>query len=341
MKMLALIAAGLLFIQRHAKKVKTLTVVNMLFFGLAAVGSWMMPNVSVLEYSQLAVYIILACTTLLSLTAEEPFTMQYAKETTPEAIWSHPLFQRINRILTVMWALLFSLGALFAGLTVSGMLNHTAGLLLANSWCVLGFIANLLLPPYMQRRYAEKLRGPKRPELEWEPTVLPAAPAQGGHYDVIVIVIPETFEAWRDSLIERFPEERGSIRGLFAELATCFAQMRTVFAPDRLTPYIPHTMEEMNRFAQENPNYLRWQGRTWKELLTTYTANQDIHRELSFLAGYVGDAGEETQADSMIPLMGYFSSDRAAARRRWPMPSLRVFASVGERCSFRRTYRQL
>ncbi|BAU27967.1 all-trans-retinol 13,14-reductase [Aneurinibacillus soli] len=394
--LLAVLAAlGLLIMQIRVKKVKTLTAVNALFLTLAIIISSIMPNVNILAYSQLAVYAILACTTLLSLGIGELFTMQYAKDTTPEAIWTHPLFYRINRILTGMWAGVFTLCAIFAALTTFGVLDRTIGILLANAWCVPGFIANMMLPPYMQRRYAESMRGTKRPELDWEPVVSLEASVQAGQYDVIIVgsgiggltagaelaaagarvlvleqhmlaggacttytrrggfrleagvesvsgldeggplrhllarhglldriewlkntyefrdgeehtIIPETFEAWRDRLAERFPKEKEHIHALFTELAICFTQMRTVFGPDRLAPRIPNTIEEMNRFAEQNPNYLRWQGRTWKELLSTYTSNQAIHRELSFLAGYVGDAGEETSADAMIPLMGYF-----------------------------------
>lgn len=36
-----------------------------------------------------------------------PFTEQYARESTPREYWSTPLFKKINRVLTLMWGLVF------------------------------------------------------------------------------------------------------------------------------------------------------------------------------------------------------------------------------------------
>lgn len=37
-----------------------------------------------------------------------PFTEQYARESVPREFWSSPRFQQINRQLTLMWALVFT-----------------------------------------------------------------------------------------------------------------------------------------------------------------------------------------------------------------------------------------
>jgi intracellular septation protein A len=41
-----------------------------------------------------------------------PFTEQYAREATPRAAWSLPEFKRANRVLTMVWGVVFSLAAL-------------------------------------------------------------------------------------------------------------------------------------------------------------------------------------------------------------------------------------
>jgi hypothetical protein len=46
-----------------------------------------------------------------SLLVGNPFTLPYAKETTPEKYWDSPLFLRVNRIITLAWALSFTLSA--------------------------------------------------------------------------------------------------------------------------------------------------------------------------------------------------------------------------------------
>jgi hypothetical protein len=40
-----------------------------------------------------------------------PFTEQYARETTPEEYWSTPVFKGVNRVLTLMWGIVFLVSA--------------------------------------------------------------------------------------------------------------------------------------------------------------------------------------------------------------------------------------
>jgi uncharacterized membrane protein YfcA len=50
---------------------------------------------------------VLAAVALGSL-AFVPFTEQYARESTPREVWDQPAFKRTNRILTLMWGLVFA-----------------------------------------------------------------------------------------------------------------------------------------------------------------------------------------------------------------------------------------
>lgn len=72
-------------------------------------GDWMD------TYSTTISSAVLAVVALGSL-AFVPFTEQYARESTPPEVWDQPAFKRTNRILTLMW------GLVFAALAVCGFI---------------------------------------------------------------------------------------------------------------------------------------------------------------------------------------------------------------------------
>jgi uncharacterized membrane protein len=101
--LLAIPSAG-----RHGG-VKMLDVVTIVFFVvLAIVGAvvgahdrdWLD------RYSMVISSGALGLVALASL-AFVPFTEQYARESTPPEVWQMPAFRRINRVLTLVWALAF------------------------------------------------------------------------------------------------------------------------------------------------------------------------------------------------------------------------------------------
>jgi hypothetical protein len=71
------------------------------------------------EMSSLA----LAAFTFGSLLVGNPFTLPYAKETTPREYWGSPIFLSINRIITLVWALAFTVAAA-AGLYGNSILDE-------------------------------------------------------------------------------------------------------------------------------------------------------------------------------------------------------------------------
>ncbi|MGO0062481.1 phytoene desaturase family protein [Brevibacillus fluminis] len=390
-----LIVGWMLYSQAKTRSLKTLTIINAAYFVIATIVTLFDPNTNILEYGLVTTYVILAVTTTLSLFVGDLFTIQYAKETTPQAVWTHPLFTSINRRLTVIWSVSFTLSALFACLTQFAILSGVAGTVLTYIWMIPGLIANSVLPPRMQRQFAERMKTMQPQELNWNPAIADAPPAEPYHYDVIVVgsgiggltaavelaalgskvlvleqhylfggacstytrkggfkfeagvesisglgeqgpvnhllkrhglegaitwlkntyeyrdgnqtkIIPNDYWAWRDQLIAEFPHERTGIEAMFTEIKACYDGMYSVFAPDRLCPRKPESMEEMTRFAEMYPEFLRWSTSTWKEFLDGFVREPALRAQMSMLTGYVGDAGEETPAGTMIALMGYF-----------------------------------
>lgn len=80
-----------------------------LFAGLAAFAmsegadSWLIASVRLRVDGGLLLIV------LISLAVRRPFTMQYARERTPEQAWATPAFIRANYIITAAWAAAFAL----------------------------------------------------------------------------------------------------------------------------------------------------------------------------------------------------------------------------------------
>ncbi|MCV7302287.1 hypothetical protein H7J93_21930 [Mycobacterium barrassiae] len=120
-------------------KVHALEVFGLVFFaGLAAVGVF--ANDNVIRFLEVwageLTNISLACFAWLTLLVRRPFTIGYAKDTTPQEYWDSPLFKRTNNVITAVWAGAFTFAA--AAGFVGDFFLHDAG----NFWT--GWILQLV-----------------------------------------------------------------------------------------------------------------------------------------------------------------------------------------------------
>ncbi|MFH5924979.1 hypothetical protein [Roseomonas xinghualingensis] len=111
----ALVAAGLILRDRLLlrRSVKLLELGTMVLFAGLALYTAFTAQAWTIPLARLVVDAGLLVIVLLSLAIGLPFTLQYAREDTPEAIWAEPEFLATNRSITAVWA-----GA-FAVLTVA------------------------------------------------------------------------------------------------------------------------------------------------------------------------------------------------------------------------------
>jgi multimeric flavodoxin WrbA/putative sterol carrier protein len=111
------------------------------------------------RYAAAALYFVLFLVAVLPpLLGKDPFTTWFARKDTPEAVWNTDLFQRINRHLTGLWAILFAVGAV-SGLVpgifgLRGLLQGAIFEMLLPGLFLLGVgvPANRLYPAYCQRK---------------------------------------------------------------------------------------------------------------------------------------------------------------------------------------------
>jgi hypothetical protein len=102
----ALLASALLCARERLRgqAMKVLEVGSLALFGLltaytlVAAPDWTVATV------RLAVDLGLLAIALVSLAIRRPFTLQYARETVPEAFWQMPVFYTANRNISAVWA---------------------------------------------------------------------------------------------------------------------------------------------------------------------------------------------------------------------------------------------
>lgn len=119
---LATIVAGLLVGMRP----KLLDVVGIVFFG-ALIVAGLVVDADGLEWLELWAgelsNIAIALVALFSIVFRAPFTIQYARESTPREYWDSPLFLKINYTITWVWTAAFVIMAI-AGWIGDGPLDE-------------------------------------------------------------------------------------------------------------------------------------------------------------------------------------------------------------------------
>ncbi|MEW2130049.1 hypothetical protein [Streptomyces sp. NPDC005435] len=117
----ALVASLLLAAQDllHGR-IRVLDVTGIVFFAVLAVLALALGRDQLLwveTYAQVISNGVVAVVALGSLFGD-PFTAQYARESTPRQYWDSPVFKHINRVLTAVWGLAFVLMTLFTWLAI-------------------------------------------------------------------------------------------------------------------------------------------------------------------------------------------------------------------------------
>jgi hypothetical protein len=92
----------------------------------------------------------LALTAWGGLVVRQPFTLGIAKQQTPKELWGHPVFRRINVVITTVWAIAFTLTA--AVLTALDLAD--AGTVAS----ILAQVAGFAIPAIFTVRYPERVR---------------------------------------------------------------------------------------------------------------------------------------------------------------------------------------
>ncbi|MBX9641425.1 MAG: hypothetical protein K2X97_17350 [Mycobacteriaceae bacterium] len=122
--------------------------------------------------------ISLAMFAWLTLLLRRPFTLAYAKDTTPQEHWESPLFKRINNVITAAWASAFTFAAgvgLLGSLVLHDPENFWTGWVLQLAAIFFAVAFTEFYPDYASAMFAldngEQTQAPSMLQVvEWLPT---------------------------------------------------------------------------------------------------------------------------------------------------------------------------
>jgi all-trans-retinol 13,14-reductase len=138
--------------KNHATKIMSCTTVG--FFAFALVTTIVAGPMLFKSYNVFLTWSLFAVVTWITLLIGFPFTIQYAREQTPPEVWKHPLFMRLNVILTVVFGLMFTVNA---GLGVLALrIGHvlTLGLILPVALLIAAIVFSAQYPKSYARHFA-------------------------------------------------------------------------------------------------------------------------------------------------------------------------------------------
>jgi len=98
---LVLSAAG-----RHIT-IKLLDWTIVAYFVIATMATFVLRSSTFPTYSSVVIWLLYAGVTWVSILLGAPFTLQYARESSPPAHWQSPAFLRVNRLISIVWGIGF------------------------------------------------------------------------------------------------------------------------------------------------------------------------------------------------------------------------------------------
>jgi hypothetical protein len=83
-----------------------------------------------------------------------PFTLQYTREQMPREVWDDPFFYQMNRTMTELWSVIFTLGAVLGDIATRYGHRLLLGVIVPMAAMGVGIIFSQLYPRRFARRFA-------------------------------------------------------------------------------------------------------------------------------------------------------------------------------------------
>ena len=97
--------------------------------------------------------VVMFTVTSVSVLIKKPFTIQYSKRNVPESKWSHPVFYKINFIISMVWCLYFAISVTF---NIMSILNHRSYAIESCVPLIMIILFTLKFPDYYRNKKGTK-----------------------------------------------------------------------------------------------------------------------------------------------------------------------------------------
>jgi all-trans-retinol 13,14-reductase len=148
------VALAILAHEYSCDAVKILNCTAAAFFAFSLVITIAVGPALFKNYNIFLTWAIFAVVTWVTLLIGFPFTIQYAREQAPREVWDHPLFLRLNVILTVVFGVMFTVNA---GLGVLALMTGhllSLGLIVPMSLLIAAIVFSGQYPKRYSQRFA-------------------------------------------------------------------------------------------------------------------------------------------------------------------------------------------
>jgi all-trans-retinol 13,14-reductase len=146
---LILCLAYLAVILRRGSSIKLMDWTTLTFFAIASVLMIGLRSSGFPVYSAVVVWSCFAIAAWGSVAAGYPFTTAYARESAPPDFWAHPIFLRLNLVMTLVWCGLMTVnvGLAIIGVIVGGLFGRVVlGIAIPMQLLICGFVFNNRFP---------------------------------------------------------------------------------------------------------------------------------------------------------------------------------------------------
>jgi hypothetical protein len=132
--------------------VKIIDCTSLSFFALALL-TIVMTGHDLFIYRIVAAWGIFAVVAWTTVLVGFPFTLQYARERAPREIWNAAPFHTMNVVMTVAWAVIFTLDTIFATLALRGRYVLMLDAVIPTITLGLGYAFNRFYPEHLRKRF--------------------------------------------------------------------------------------------------------------------------------------------------------------------------------------------
>ncbi len=139
-------------IEYRRRAIKLMDCTSLGYFAAETLIVLMSGTAFIQRYHFALVWGVFAAVAWLTIMVGSPFTLQYTRERMPRELWDDPAFYQMNRRMTEVWAVIFTLGMVLGEITMRYGHRLILGMIVPMAAMGIGVVFSRLYP----RRYAAR-----------------------------------------------------------------------------------------------------------------------------------------------------------------------------------------